>query len=70
LLLRVEGHSRAAWDHTASLMCLIANVNRDPKRRSDPWRVEDFHPHLADAAGGAGGSVPNVGIGVLKMFVT
>lgn len=28
----------------AQLMALIANVNRDPKRRKTPWTPEDFLP--------------------------
>lgn len=36
--------SRAEWNHTAALMALIANVNRNPKAKASPWRPEDFHP--------------------------
>ena len=32
-----------AWNHTASVMALIANVNRDPKK-GRPLRPADFHP--------------------------
>jgi hypothetical protein len=28
----------------AQLLALIANVNRDPKRRKTPWAPEDFLP--------------------------
>jgi hypothetical protein len=28
----------------AQLMALIANVNRDPKRRKTPWAADDFLP--------------------------
>jgi hypothetical protein len=28
----------------AHLMALIANVNRDPKRRKTPWTADDFLP--------------------------
>ena len=40
-----EGRSRAAWNHTGSMMALLANINRDPKRRSKPYRPEEFSPH-------------------------
>lgn len=33
------------WNHTASVMALISNVNRDPKR-GRPARPADFHPAL------------------------
>ena len=29
----------------AQLLALIANVNRDPKRRKLPWTPDDFLPH-------------------------
>ena len=38
LLVMAEGRSRAAWNHTGSMMALLANINRDPKRRSKPYR--------------------------------
>ncbi len=39
---------RAAWAHTSSVLAMIANVNRDPKR-SRPFQPADFDPHpLAD----------------------
>lgn len=41
-----EGRSREAWGHTSHLLCLIANVNRDPKK-SRPFRPEQFNPHAA-----------------------
>jgi hypothetical protein len=31
------------WNHTATLMALIANVNRDPKGHK-PFTPYDFHP--------------------------
>lgn len=41
----LDGHSEASWAHTASIMALIANVNRDPKRRSTPFTANDFNPY-------------------------
>ena len=41
-----EGRQREAWNHTASLLALLANCHRDPKR-SRACTVADFHP-LAD----------------------
>ena len=34
------------WNHTAAVMALIANVNRDPKK-GRAFRPVDFHPVLA-----------------------
>lgn len=39
-----EAKRRAAWQHTASLMALLANCHRDPKQRSQPYRPSDFDP--------------------------
>jgi hypothetical protein len=36
-----EAHHRQAWAHTSSLMALIANCHRDPKR-GRALRPEDF----------------------------
>ncbi len=54
-----EGRAMAEWGRMASLLALIANVNRDPKKRSKPFKPAEFLP--ADlpgstaAAGGSGG---------------
>ena len=42
---RLEPFGSEADDHRlAQLLALIANVNRDPKRRKTPWTPEDFIP--------------------------
>lgn len=46
LMLMADARSREAWGHTSSLLALIANVNRDPKR-SRPYKASQFNPHLA-----------------------
>jgi hypothetical protein len=48
-----EGRGRAAWDIASSLMALVANCHRDPKRR--PFRPRDFNPW---AASGRSGGIP------------
>ena len=40
-----EARSEVDWDHTASLMALIAEIKRDPKKKSDPYKPSDFHLH-------------------------
>ncbi|TWU12856.1 hypothetical protein CA54_16820 [Symmachiella macrocystis] len=38
-----EGRQRATWDAVASVLCLLVNINRDPK--SKPHKVTEFHPY-------------------------
>lgn len=41
----VEGRSSFLWDHTASLMAHLANINRNPKKQRE-FQVSDYHPHV------------------------
>ena len=43
-----EARGRAAWAHTASLLAMLANVNRDPKR-TRPFQPADFDPYAEKA---------------------
>jgi hypothetical protein len=36
----------------AMLACLIANANRDEKKRREPYTVQDFMPYLERSAEG------------------
>lgn len=38
----VEIHRAEQWDHTSSLMALVANLTRG--RSCPPYRPSDFHP--------------------------
>lgn len=61
-----QARQRSDWNHTASLMALIANVNRDPKR-GRALRPADFHPMLESQPQE---SRPLRGeIGMLKVFL-
>ena len=42
-----EGRSREGWNRTASVMALLANVNRDPKKHR-PYGASDFHPYAPE----------------------
>jgi hypothetical protein len=44
LIWMAEARRRDAWDHTANLMALTANINRDPKQRREPFTAGEFHP--------------------------
>ena len=39
----VEGRTQEDWNHTASVLAMVANVNRDPKK-GRPLNPADFHP--------------------------
>jgi hypothetical protein len=39
-----EGRGRAEWGRTASIMALMANVNRDPRKRRRPFEPDYFIP--------------------------
>ena len=43
-----EGRSRESWNHTASVMAMLANVHRDPKKHR-PYGASDFNPYAAEA---------------------
>lgn len=42
--MMAEARGRAMWAHTSSILALIANVNRDPKKRG-PFTAADFDPY-------------------------
>lgn len=44
LVAMAEGHVRERWNHTAQLMALTANINRDPRRKTRPYSPAEFHP--------------------------
>ena len=39
-----QGHSEAMWSHTSTVLAMIANVNRDPKK-THAFKPDDFNPH-------------------------
>ncbi len=59
-----EARQRESWSRTASVMALIANTQRDPKK-SRPFRPSDFDPFSTRRFSPAA-NAPKVGIGVLK----
>jgi hypothetical protein len=48
LIIRAEANASAAWDHTASVLTLLFNVNRGSKTKAA--KIEDFHPFRKKAA--------------------
>jgi len=39
-----ESRTREAWDHTANLLAMMAEINRDRKKRRRPFRPDEFGP--------------------------
>jgi hypothetical protein len=39
-----DARNRAGWNHTSHILCLIANVNRDPKK-GRAFKPADFNPY-------------------------
>ena len=39
-----EARGRDAWAHTSTVLAMIANVNRDPKK-TPAFQPADFDPH-------------------------
>jgi len=60
-----EGRQRHAWIHTSSLLALIANANRDPKKHR-PFKPSDFDPYANKRQKGIPITKDNVA--VLKHF--
>ena len=44
---------REAWDHTCWIVAMIANANRDPRKKSTPFTPDDFNPLKETRASGA-----------------
>lgn len=47
LVWMVEEQQDNLWDHTASIMAIIAEVNRDKKKNPTPFTAARFHPRKA-----------------------
>ena len=45
-----EARQRREWERTSKIVATIAEVNRDPKRRSQPFTPDEFNPYAGDAA--------------------
>ena len=44
------GRREHDWDIASSVMCLLAEINRDRKRRSRPFKPAEFNPTTRSAA--------------------
>jgi hypothetical protein len=50
----VDAKRRDEWNHTASLMALMVNINRDPKK-GRAVKPDDFHPFSGKQKSGGKG---------------
>jgi len=65
LAAMAEAKRREAWDHTSTVLAMIFNANRDPKRQT-PAGPADFHPYRK--ATNRGIPLKAANIGILKAF--
>jgi hypothetical protein len=42
LIWAYRGHEYAEWERLSSLLCLLANVNRDQKKKPTGYKPTDF----------------------------
>lgn len=40
-----EAKSQQAWAHTSSVLAMLANLHRDPKK-TRTYKPDDFNPHV------------------------
>ncbi len=59
-----EGRQRADWSWASLIACMIANANRDTKKKPSPFRPDDFNawPRRRE-------TIPKGSIEDLKVFV-
>lgn len=63
-----EACQRDRWGRTSSLMALVANCHKDPKK-GRPARPTDFNPFARRRGGGRGIRLTRQTFGMLKDFI-
>jgi hypothetical protein len=58
-----QARSDEQWNHTAALLAMLVNINRDP-RKGRAMKPADFHPGMLRTAARAG--APKADIRLLK----
>ncbi len=46
LIWMADGAAQERWNHTAQLLATLCELQRNPKRRSQPFTADEFHPYL------------------------
>ncbi len=52
LVKRLQVKCKQDDARVAMICCILANVNRDPKKRSKPYEIKDFMPKYGDSEQG------------------
>lgn len=64
-----KGRRAAEWESTSSVLAMLANVNRDPKNRPQPYQPHEFDPtHESKPAEKK--PAPSAPISALKIFLS
>ena len=61
-----ESRRQEDWQHTAWLAAMIANANRDPKKKPSPFTPDDFNPMVGKDRKAGAVVVDKANIGDLK----
>ncbi len=64
-----QSKSQDNWNHTAALLAMMANVNRDRKKKPTPFKPADFNPYAAGTKK-MGAAITSENIGMLKEIFT
>ena len=67
LVLMLEARRREEWDHTSTVLAMLANVNRDPKRRPTAFTPAEFHPMSVKPTHA---DLPKIGVRELKQVLS
>lgn len=57
-----EARARDQWLHTSTVLSMLGNCHRDPKRRPKPFTPTDFNPYEQKARAAAKTEVPFVAL--------
>ncbi len=60
-----EARLSHVWDHTSSMLAMLANCHRDPKKQR-AFSAERFHPYRTKRSGSGGLAITRKNIGLLK----
>ena len=63
-----EGRGREMWGHTSTVLAMMANCNRDPKK-SRVFSPSDFYPYAARRRRGIPITAANIDV-LRRIFVT
>ena len=57
-----ESRARDNWAHTSSMLAMLANANRDRKKKPMPFKPVDFSPYEAKQKSGVQMNARNIGL--------